>query len=521
MKEIVTVFEIIFAATFIAACYVSVRFFAHMFQLESYLKPQFFKWIKQNFISQILGKSVFTVISAVILAFSADPPQLAVCSVLNVLTAVMFRPKKAKKPLVFTARVKRLILSYALISAFLSAAALYFKLWFALPLILLLSPISLLASAYINTPVEKAVRNKYINEAKKIISARKHNLTVIGITGSYGKTSTKFYLEKILSKKYNVLMTPASYNTTMGVVKVVREMLKPSHEIFICEMGARNVGEIKEICDIVLPDIGIITSIGPQHLETFGSIENVIKTKFELADALPENGFVILNSDCGYINDGCKGVTANAVFYGTTDEKAEFFADEIRCSSSGTAFKLHYPSGTAELSTRLLGRHNVQNILAACAAGIKLGVDILDIKTAVKMLESVPHRLQIIDGGDAVIIDDAFNSNPSGAKAALDVLKSFDGLKILVTPGMVELGEKQYELNKKFGSQAAEVCDYIYIVGKVNFDSISDGALANGFDAKKIISVSFPEEAVNAARRISSQKLKYVLLENDLPDNFK
>ena len=121
------------------------------------------------------------------------------------------------------------------------------------------------------------------------------NITVIGITGSYGKTSVKFYLNKLLSAKYNVLMTPESFNTPLGVVKTIRTSLKATHEIFICEMGAKNINDIKEICDIVHPKHGVITSIGPQHLESFKTVENVVKTKFELADAIDKNGMVFLN----------------------------------------------------------------------------------------------------------------------------------------------------------------------------------------------------------------------------------
>ena len=510
---------IVYIVTLAVAFIFAAIYFIHMFQLESYLKPQYLKWVTSNSASKIIGRGLLIIASEVILIINANIITLAVCSVLNLLTAYFYRPKKAKKPLVFTTRVKRLIATSVIVFGLLTAICIVFGFIFLLPVIFILTAYIVFLAAVINTPVENAVRNWYINDAKRIIKSRKHNLTVIGITGSYGKTSTKFYLAKLLAKKYNVLMTPASYNTTMGVVKVVREMLKPSHEIFICEMGARNTGEIKEICDIVLPDLGIITSIGPQHLETFKSIENVIKTKFELADAVPSDGFVVLNGDNDYIigNKTEKSV----VNYGIDNKNTDFYADNIKCTASGTSFTLNYEGNTAELSTRLLGTHTVLNILACAAMSIKLGVDIQDIKTAVRMLESVPHRLEIIDGGDVVIIDDAFNSNPSGAKFALDVLSNFDGLKVLVTPGMVELGEKQYELNKIFGSQAAEVCDYIYVVGKVNYDSISSGAFEKGYGENKLINVSSPEQAVNAVRGMLHDKPKFVLLENDLPDNFK
>ena len=134
----------------------------------------------------------------------------------------------------------------------------------------------------------------YINDAKKIIK-NCPDLLVIGITGSFGKTSVKYFLDELLSVKYNVLKTPGNFNTTLGVVKTIRSSLRATHDIFLCEMGAKNIGDIKEICDIVHPKMGIITSVGEMHLESFKSIENVRKTKFELADSLPENGKIFLN----------------------------------------------------------------------------------------------------------------------------------------------------------------------------------------------------------------------------------
>ncbi len=511
---------IVYLITLAMAFALADVFFIHMFQLESYLKPQFLKWIKENFASKVIGRCIFLLVSFVILLINTGIITLSVCSFFNVLTVAMYRPRKAKKPLVFTTRVQRLTATTVVIFAVTQFLLLKLGLVFIMPCVILLVSFIVLISAYINTPVEKAVRNKYINEAKRIIKSRKHNLVVIGITGSYGKTSTKFYLNKLLSRKYNVLMTPASYNTTMGVVKVIREMLKPSHEIFICEMGARNVGEIKEICDIVLPDYGIITSVGPQHLETFKSIENIINTKFELADAVYDKSKIILNGDNEYILG--RNYADSCVYYGINNKNAEFTADSIVCSQNGTEFVLKHKNDSIQLSTKLLGEHNVLNVLASCAAAVMLGVDANDIKTAVRMLETAPHRLEIIDGGNITIIDDAFNSNPAGSKYAVDALSKFDGLKVLVTPGMVELGTKQYELNKEFGAYAAKHCDYIYIVGKVNYDSISEGVKSTDFDyANKLISVAKPEEAVDAVRRMNYSGKKTVLLENDLPDNFK
>lgn len=506
--------------TFAVAAWLVACYFIHMFQLEAYLKKQYLKWVKTELVKNIIPKMIPMFVFAVVLMFNSGITTFALLSVLNLLCCYIFRPKKAKKAFVYTARVKRLLTTTVLLNFVVLIPASVFGLYFIFPIIFVLSELVILLAAYINDPVEKAVRNKYINEAKRIISARKKNLTVIGITGSYGKTSTKFFLAKILSKKYNVFMTPASYNTTMGVVKAIREMLKPTHEIFICEMGARNTGEIKEICDIVLPDYGIITSVGPQHLETFKTIENVIKTKFELFDAVKDKQKVFLNADNSYIYE--KASAENSVFYGINNKSAAYVAENITCSYSGTDFVLNMPCEKLNLSTRLLGEHNVLNIAACCAVAHKLGVNSRDIAISVRMLEPVEHRLQMFDGGDVVIIDDSFNSNPSGAKAALDVLSKFDGTRILVTPGMIELGEKQEELNRAFGAQASKVCDYIYIVGKVNYNAIAEGIASGQFDVEnRLFAVSSPEQAVNMARMLQETSKKYVLLENDLPDNFR
>ncbi len=500
-------------------------YFAHMFQLESYLSPQYLKWLKTAPRPRTVGVALVS-LAAMLLVFAVPyEVKILFASALFLVCAVLCRPyKKAKKPFVFTARVKRLMLTYAFLGVFCYLLLATTNLYVLAPMLLILSPLLIPLANFLNTPVEKAVRNHYIKGAKAIIRARGKTLTVIGITGSYGKTGTKYYLNKILSQKYNVLMTPASYNTTMGVVKVIREMLKPSHEIFICEMGARNVGEIKEICDIVLPDHGIITSVGEQHLETFKTIENIIATKFELADAVKAknpNGILLVNGDNAYIRD--RDYQNGVLYYGTGHAKNDFLAHDITVSASGSSFTMTLPgSEPLSLSTRLIGGHTVQNIAGCVAMAHLLGEENREIARGVKMLESVPHRLELVDGGDVVIIDDAFNSNPSGAKAALDVLSVFDGLRVLVTPGMVELGEKQDALNTVLGTQAA-VCDEVFIVGKVNAASITTGLQQAGFDKTHLHYVSRPEEAVDAVRRMPTVpgKKKYVLLENDLPDNFR
>jgi UDP-N-acetylmuramoyl-tripeptide--D-alanyl-D-alanine ligase len=490
----------------------------HIFQLNSYKPNVQRKWVRDN-IGDILLRSVWA-LGAVYLARELGIPGLTLSSVLFAAVLLLNLPKKAKKPLVFTARVKRLLATCGIIHVIIAAAGFaapdytaYFCLVFSLCLVT--APWLVLFADFINRPLEKAINNRYINEAKNIINGAAE-LKVIGVTGSYGKTSVKFYIEKLLSVKYNVLATPENYNTTLGVVRTIRERLKPTHEVFVCEMGARNVGDIREICELVRPKIGVITSIGPQHLESFKTVENVIKTKFELTDSLPPDGTAVLNMDNEYIAG--HGVNVKAVGYGTSN--GEYKAENITYSSKGSSFTV---KGCA-FETRLIGRHNVQNVCAAIAVANIMGIPLDKLVQPVRRLENVPHRLQLLGGGNRIIIDDAYNSNPAGANSALETLSLFDGVRILVTPGMVELGTKQHELNRQLGLKAAGCCDWAVIVKSrlnTNAEAIKEGLLRAGFDESRLKVAETLNEAVTYADGIDTGgRARVILLENDLPDNY-
>lgn len=508
--------HIAFYLTAIASYFFAVRYFVHMFQLNGYHRDAQNRWFVSN-LGIVFARLTFAFLSFAVSLFEANTA-LIICCILNIISVYFLIPGKAKKPLVYTARIKRLFFTSAIIFALSLLLCIFANIYFVTTLIVVMSNLVLMLSDVLNAPFEKAVKQYYINDAKKILKSHK-NLKVVGITGSYGKTSTKYCLTSLLSAKYNVLMTPASYNTPMGVVKTVREMLKPSCEIFVCEMGAKYKGDIKELCDIAKPDLALITSIGSQHLESFKSIENIIDTKFELADSLSDDGTVYLNFDNEHIKS--RKVNCRTVSYALDNSDADCIANNITYSSSGTTFDIVYKGSTYTFTTKLLGKHNVQNIAGCIAIALDLGVEIDELKFAVKKLEPVSHRLQLIDAGNITIIDDAFNANPDGTKAALSVLDGFDGSKIIVTPGMIELGKRQQQLNYEFGQNCAKVCDYIFIVGKTNDKAIYDGAVDAGFDKENIAKFDKVEDAVNAARVIqTNQKRKFVLLENDLPDNY-
>lgn len=272
---------------------------------------------------------------------------------------------------------------------------------------------------------------------------------------------------------------------------------------------------------MVHPDWGVITSIGPQHLETFFTMENIVHTKFELADALPDHGTLFLNGDCSYITDYCDRYPNRVLYSAEEQRQGGYYAKDIRVSELGTDFTVVSPEGEeARYQTRLIGGHNVINLVGAIAVANRMGIPLEELKVPVRRLQPVPHRLQMRQQGNVTIIDDAYNSNPVGSKAAVETLAMFEGVRILVTPGMVELGDSEEEYNYKFGTYAAGCCDYVALVGERHTRPIREGLLAEGFDETRIFTGEKLEDALQFAYGIREQGHKYILLENDLPDNY-
>jgi len=390
--------------------------------------------------------------------------------------------------------------------------------------VVLCCPFILLLGNLVNSPIENAISRWFYNDAKKKLESHK-DLVIIGVTGSYGKTSTKNYLYRILSEKYNVLMTPGNFNTTLGVVRTIREKLEPFHEIFIVEMGAKQVGDIKEICDLVHPTIGIVTAVGEMHLETFGCKENIQKTKFELIDALPTDGFGVINEESEGIAT-YKGVREDCevVRYGIDAHRVDVRASSIAYSASGMDFDLIDEKGCLHLHTQLLGTANILDLAGAIIIAKRLGVEDRKIELAVGKIQPVEHRLSMSRHGSLTILDDAYNSNPDGAAMALGVLASMSlpegARRICVTPGFVELGERQYPACRELGERAARSADILVIVNKYNRAAILEGAKAGGMDEDRIMCADDLNQAV-AALGVLATPGSVILYENDLPDTFK
>ena len=371
-------------------------------------------------------------------------------------------------------------------------------------------------------PIEAGINKYFSDNATKKVNSFK-DLEVVGITGSYGKTSVKFIASTIVEEKFNTLKTPESYNTPMGVSKVINEELNASNEVFIVEMGARNIGDIREMSRLVSPKIGILTSVGPTHLETFKNIENVMKTKYELIDELPEDGIAIFNYDNKYVKKLADKTNKEKIIYGIKNIKnLDIYATDVEVSQAGSTFTLGYKSGEKiEATTRLLGEHNISNILAGVALGKTLGLSLEEIASRISHIEPIPHRLQLITPGTGVtIIDDAFNSNPVSSKAALDVLSKFkEGRKIIITPGMIELGDDEWKENEEFGKNIAKVCDFAILVGPKRTQPIQDGIKKQGFPAESLFVVESLDKATQVLGKLTRPK-DVVLFENDLPDNY-
>ncbi|MCR5024933.1 MAG: UDP-N-acetylmuramoyl-tripeptide--D-alanyl-D-alanine ligase [Lachnospiraceae bacterium] len=517
-----TVITVIFS---IYTMYLVLRHNMHMFQLNGYKNDEHIRWIRKNLRQQWL--LFFGLFLGIIRIFIPALPLdiiIWLTLIMDILVYRAIRRLNNKKKLVYTPRVKRMIFTIVILTVLIAGGAVYktgIRPAAGLCMVLIFMQLFMnIVSNIINHPVEAAISGYYINDAKRMLR-EKPDMKIIGVTGSYGKTSVKYYLKTLLQSRFDVLVTPGNFNTPLGVTRTIRENLKPSHEIFICEMGARRVGEIKELCDLVHPDHGIITAVGPQHLETFFSIENIKKTKFELADAVSDKGMIFLNGDNEYIREMSSDYPSGIMYYSDDQAGNGYHARDIRVSNLGTEFTVVTPEGeTGEFRMRLIGAHNIINVVGAIAVANKLGIPLKDLRIPVRRIEPVEHRMQIKDQGQVTMIDDAYNSNPVGSKAAVETLSMFEGLRILITPGMVELGDKEEEYNRKFGTYAAKNCDYILLVGKKRTEPIKEGAESAGFDMKRLRSFDKLEEAYSYACSIKDEGHKYILLENDLPDNY-
>lgn len=552
---IIDLLSVLFCLTLARYFWYRIQFFLHVFQQVGYKQNEYWQWLKEHWDQKVIPSdlAVFNILLFIIVVpldyFEIELTNTVISLVLFLWafawfgTIKRYKEEKVKKPLVFTPRVIRLTIPVVVICIFFptffttwSYTGLMPFLWVAVPtydagflsfdVILLvfgwvfgaiLIPFSILLASSITKPIEVNIQNGYKKQARKKLASMPH-LRVIAITGSYGKTSTKFMIRDLLKERFSVCSTPGSFNTPMGICKVINNDLQSHHQVLILEMGARYEGNIQELCDIAKPDIAILTNVGVAHLETFGSQEVIAREKGTLVDNLGPGGVAILNADDRLVSKmGESRPEITRVLVGL--EQGEIRAGDITYDTSGSHFEVSFGDEKQVFQTRLLGAHNVQNMLLAIGSAHHLGIRPKTMAIAAKNIEPVEHRLELKQQGDIYIIDDAFNSNPVGAKNAVEILGEFQtGKRIIITPGMIELGELEDEENRKFGNAIAKAeLDLVILVGEQRAIPIKEGIeeIASTNDHVKVVNSLF--EANDIAREFASAG-DVILYENDLPD---
>lgn len=517
-----------------------IRFFLHVYQLESYKPVRYINWIKKRGSGRLLRVSHMVALPLLVGAWimHQQTGKLWPVAVAVALWGILFASSReyqgyrVKKPLAVTNRMKRLMVTAAAIALLPIGVGVLWGLltWQPAGLLAYLAgllvadagaSLVVLLAAWLMLPVEKSIQNGFKRQASETLQSRT-DLFTIGITGSYGKTSVKFILAEILRQRFNVLATPGSYNTPMGICIVVNNKLKREHQVLVLEMGMRYRGDIKELCDIAPPDLSLVTDVGVAHLETMGSIENIAQEKGDILQYMKPGGDAVLNIDNPYVEAMASRATGNVWRISIKDHPdADIKARNIRYTPAGATFEVEDETGnTQQFKTRLLGRHNVSNILLGVAVGRKLGLRLRQIAHGVARVEPVEHRLQLIQKGAITVIDDAFNSNPVGARNAVEVLGAFEsGRRVIVTPGMVELGARQQEENRILGQHIAKNVDLAVLIGEKQTAPIQEGLKAENFPAAKTkVFASFFDAQHFLQGYLESGDV--VLYENDLPDQY-
>jgi UDP-N-acetylmuramoyl-tripeptide--D-alanyl-D-alanine ligase len=385
---------------------------------------------------------------------------------------------------------------------------------------IVLLPLLIVAANALLAPYEQAVQEGYEADAVRIL--RRVNPFVIGITGSYGKSSTKSMLAHILQFKGPTLAASGSINTVMGITRHIRENLVIGHEFMIVEMGAYAVGSIRRLCQLTPPAAGIITAVGDMHLERFGSLDNIVRAKSELAQALPAGAILVVNADSPGALQIAKSMSDRRVLlYGeTSPEELDTRLEQVRFTLEGTSFTLRTRTAEYACFTPIHGRPIVLNLTGAFTMAAALGVDPDVIVASFRTLRPVSNRLEVVEDRGIIWVRDAYNANQFGFRAALEVVAALPARRrFLVTPGVIELGPMQGEVNRALSREAAARCDQTIVVSEANRDAF----VAGHRDAEREERLVPVETRGDAFRWIAEHAREgdAVVLENDLPDLYE
>lgn len=535
MIRLTTALSFVAAGTAVILMVARVVFLLHMLQLEEYDTKRFLSWLSTH-LGRLTDDPALDVVGLLgltgLVLRTNSPHSMTVISLLSIVSSVtgiawerhLGALGPVKKPLVMTPRAWRLLVCTAVLAtggcfvlfAFLrEREALTITLLFPVA-----APLVLLAGRAIMEPVEALIRGWYVRDARLVLDRLRP--IVVGITGSYGKTSTKFFTEHLLKSRYRVLMTPESYNTAMGICRVIRGQLGPEHEIFVVELAENEPGGFEHLLGLVPCTLSVVTSVGVQHLEEFGSrdaIERVMKGFVSMAAS---GSTIVLNSD-DHVLGQIRTVPGKRIVTTSADGSplSDFHAEHVTMNPEGLSFEIVTARGMRfPCHTALLGVHNVENILLAVAVARELDVPWESIQSNIATLQAPPHRLQaMVSSGGVRIIDDAFNSNPTGFAMAMEVLATFPRRRILVTPGLVSLGKEEHAENVEAGRRAAKAADIVILVGPKKTMPVREGLLSAGFPEASIITVRSLQEVTELMQRMVRAG-DTVLFENDLPDTF-
>lgn len=511
-------YKMYFLLAFLVFIFFRMKVLMIFFQQDEYRNNWFLKLIfgKYKLVDKKLSLSILVVLILSLL-FKNEYISYAVFLIALLFGIYEHRVLKfAKKPLVITQRVKR-IFGVAFVLAILEALALVkINSLVAFIILIQLAPFDLIMSNILLQPYENKTQKGFLDEAKE--NLKKCNPIVIGITGSYGKTSTKHILAHILSGNLPVLFTPGSVNTEMGVCRIAREKLQPQHKFFIVEMGAYFRGSIKKLCDFVNPKHGIITAVGQTHYEHFKTQETIAATKFELGECVQKNnGQLIINTN--QIEERFVPKDMNLIKVGDGNN---IFISDIKQTNDGLSLKYHKDGNSYDVFAPIYGEHHAQNIALAITLALQLGMDIDTVISMLKTLPQINHRLEVKrQPNDVIIVDDAYNSNIKGFKSGLDLLQKLDvKRRILITPGMVELGAKHDEQHEEVGKYAGTRVDVAIVILPKRIPTFIKGFNETKKEGTQLITMnSFSE-----AQKWMQDNLKagdIVLLENDLPDVYE
>jgi len=381
-------------------------------------------------------------------------------------------------------------------------------------------PLVLIAANALLAPYEHRVQHRYEVEAAARLQAV--GPLVIGITGSYGKSSTKAMLAHILQFDAPTLAASGSINTLMGVTRHIREELVSGHKFMIVEMGAFRPGSIRRLCQLTPPRAGLITAVGDMHLERFGSLDNIVKAKSELAQATPPGGYLAVNADSPGALRIARGAThCRVLLYGqTSTEDLVTRIEQLRFSKEGTTFALRTKERVYSCFTPLLGRPIILNLAGVFTMATALDVDPDLAVAAMRTLKPLTNRLEVVEEGGVTWVRDAYNSNQFGFRAALEVAAALPAARrFIATPGVIELGREQFEVNRTLAREAAAICDRTLVVSDTNKSAFQAGHKDAGRDDQLV-----PVSNRSAAFRWLRENVKngdLVILENDLPDLYE